>query len=66
MNKCPKCGKFLKNVEAKMRVFDEKISVTGRCKTHGQVEPTDWDADDFRFSEADLVAGITNQIGNNY
>lgn len=42
---CPRCGRFLADVLARDR--GEVLVVTGRCKTHGRVEPLDWDADDF-------------------
>lgn len=49
--KCPTCGKFLKDVDVKLRVLDDRIFVKGTCKTHGDVEPTDWDADMFTFED---------------
>ncbi len=45
--KCPVCGKFLKNVIAQVNGFKYVLKVEGQCKTHGNVEPTDWEWDDF-------------------
>ncbi len=46
--KCPVCGKFLRNVMATVSGIDnEIIEVAGFCKTHGMVEPTNWEYWDF-------------------
>lgn len=45
--RCPRCGKFLKDVMAQV-LNDEMIwRVTGRCAEHGVVEAKDWDHEDF-------------------
>lgn len=50
--KCPTCGKFLKDVTALHTGPDREIKkVFGECKTHGVVEPQDWEWDDFFGSE---------------
>lgn len=60
MNKCPECGKFLKNVTAKCRRWDDKIFVTGTCKTHGSVAPIDWVADDFQWDDDSKIGDVTD------
>ncbi len=47
MSKCPECGKWLKNVYADLNQENEILKVTGQCKKHGEVEPTDWEYWDF-------------------
>lgn len=52
MNKCPRCGKFLRKVTALLTIEDAIIEVTGLCKNHGEVLVTDWEYWDF-FPGAD-------------
>lgn len=47
VSKCPECGKFLSKVYATVNGFDEILKVTGQCKKHGEIEPTDWEYWDF-------------------
>lgn len=50
--KCPQCGKFLSNISAKKRLLNDEIfDVKGTCIKHGEVEPNDWEADDFNFED---------------
>lgn len=51
--KCPECGKFLANVVADVNGMDEVIKVTGKCRKHGEVQPTDWCWEDFFQQEAE-------------
>lgn len=60
--KCPKCGKFLKDVEADISMDNEIGTVTGTCAKHGPVHPTDWEYEDFfpfpkPTTQFDLEAG---------
>jgi hypothetical protein len=45
--KCPKCGRFLKNVMADIDGDNNVTEVEGTCSKHGKVNPTDWDYEDF-------------------
>jgi len=48
MNKCPKCGRWLKDVTCRIdQLTDDIEDVTGFCKKHGCVRPDDWEADQF-------------------
>lgn len=58
--KCPECGTFLKNVLAKCRRWDDRIFVSGVCKVHGSVEPTDWEADDFEWEDDSKIGDVTD------
>lgn len=43
MHQCPKCGKFVKKVQATYNEFTGQIlEVTGRCYSHGKVPINDW------------------------
>lgn len=62
--RCPECGRFVGEVVVLKRLLDERIFVTGQCKKHGQVEPDDWDADDFQFDDDKLVIirGLSERV----
>lgn len=43
MHQCPKCGKFVKKIQATYNEFTGQIlEVTGRCYSHGKVPINDW------------------------
>ncbi|GAI05989.1 unnamed protein product [marine sediment metagenome] len=50
---CPKCGKFVGNIEATRNGLEYITKVEGICKTHGKVDLTDqeWDYDEFVFGK---------------
>ena len=43
MEKCPYCGKFLKNVEYFMAHEERVCTVEGVCAACGLVNPTNWE-----------------------
>lgn len=45
--KCKQCGKFLSDVWAHINGENEVSDVRGKCTTHGEVQVTDWDYEDF-------------------
>ncbi len=47
MIKCPICKKFISKAIAYINGNDEIVKVEAHCKTHGLVNPEDWEADDF-------------------
>ena len=47
MSKCPRCGKYLKDVVALVDGFDQVKKVEGKCKKHGVIETNDWEYWDF-------------------
>jgi hypothetical protein len=60
--KCPKCGRFLKNIGAIVNGLDEIKKVVGTCSRDGRVEPTDWEYDDFKIKRGKVREGKIKTI----